>query len=470
MRLRVRPCQLLHGTTTVPGDKSISHRALLLGAIAQGISTVRNWLPAADCRATLNAVRALGVVVEQLSPTELLVHGVGLHGLSSPSTPIDCQGSGTTMRLLAGLLAGQPFTSTLDGHAGLRRRPMERVAVPLREMGAKVETRQGCPPLTIAGGRLRGIDYYLPVASAQVKSAILLAGLYARGQTIVRQPGPARDHTERMLKAQGVDLQGQDNVITLFPGPPRPAAPPRARRERGRGPGSRDGQPLAPCSLTIPADFSSAAFPLVAALLVPKSNLVLEGVGINPTRTGLLDVLRRMGAEIVLLNVSESGGEPVADLMLRSSRLQGVEVGGQTVVRMIDEFPIFTVAATQAQGETLVRDARELRVKETDRIAAIVAELQALGASIEERDDGFIVQGPTRLRGALVQSHGDHRLAMAMIVAGLVADGETVVEGTDVIADSFPGFVELMRGLGAEIEVTAQPPGGLAGSYRLSSR
>lgn len=431
MRLRVRPCQFLHGTATVPGDKSISHRALLLGAIAQGVSTVRNWLPAADCQATLNAVRALGVVVEQPSPTELLVHGVGLRGLSSPSTPIDCQGSGTTMRLLAGILAGQPFTSTLDGHAGLRRRPMERVAIPLREMGAQIETRQGCPPLIISGGRLRGIDYHLPVASAQVKSAILLAGLYAEGQTVVRQPGPARDHTERMLKAQGVDLQVQDNVITLSPNPP---------------------QPPAPCSLTIPADFSSAAFPLVTALLLPKSNLVLGGVGINPTRTGLLDVLRRMGAEIVLLNASESGGEPVADLMLRYSRLQGVEVGGETVVRMIDEFPIFAVAATQAQGETLVRNARELRVKETDRIAAIVAELRALGASIEERDDGFIVQGPARLHGALVQSHGDHRLAMAMVVAGLIADGETVVEGIDVIADSFPGFVDLIRGLGAEIE------------------
>jgi 3-phosphoshikimate 1-carboxyvinyltransferase len=431
MRLRVRPCQFLHGTTSVPGDKSISHRALLLGAIAHGVSTVRNWLPAADCQATLNAVRALGVVVEQPSPTELLVHGVGLRGVSPTSTPIDCQGSGTTMRLLAGILAGQPFTTTLDGHAGLRRRPMERVAIPLREMGAQIETRQGCPPLIITGGRLRGIDYHLPVASAQVKSAILLAGLYTEGQTVIRQPGPARDHTERMLKAQGVDLQVQDNIITLSPNSP---------------------QPPAASSLTIPADFSSAAFPLVAALLLPKSNLVLEGIGVNPTRAGLLDVLRHMGAEIVDLNASESGGEPVADLMLRSSGLQGIKVSGETVVRMIDEFPIFAVAATQAHGETLVRDARELRVKETDRIAAIVTELRALGASIDEQDDGFIVQGPTRLHGALVQSHGDHRLAMAMIVAGLVADGETVVEGIDVIADSFPGFVELMRELGAEIE------------------
>jgi 3-phosphoshikimate 1-carboxyvinyltransferase len=442
VKLRVRPCQRLRGTTTVPGDKSISHRALLLGAIARGVSTIRNWLPAADCQATLSAVRALGVTVEQPSPTELLVHGLGRHGLHPPATPIDCQGSGTTMRLLAGVLAGQPFSSVLDGHAGLRRRPMERVAIPLREMGAEVETRDGCPPLTITGGNLRGVDYHLPIASAQVKSAILLASLYAQGPTTVRQPGPARDHTERMLSAQGIHLEVRGDTITLTPGP----------------------QPLAPCSLTIPADFSSAAFPLIAALLVPDAEVYLEGVGINPTRTGLLDVLRRMGAEIVWLNQSEQGGEPVADLMVRSpatpptlgagrgSRLWGTEVGGDSVVRMIDEFPILAVAATQAEGETLVRDARELRVKETDRIAAVVAELQVLGASIEERDDGFIVRGPTRLRGAPVQGHGDHRLTMALVIAGLLAEGETVVEGAQVIADSFPGFVSLMRKLGAELD------------------
>lgn len=429
MRLRIRPCRFLRGVATVPGDKSISHRALLLGAIAQGVSTVRNWLPAADCQATLNSLRVLGVTVEQPSPTQLLVHGVGLRGLSPSPTPINCHGSGTTMRLLAGVLAGQPSTSILDGHEGLRRRPMDRVAIPLREMGATVETHDGRPPLTITGGRLRGIDYHLPVASAQVKSAVLLAGLYAEGQTVVRQPAPARDHTERMFKAQGVDLKVQDNAITLTPSP----------------------HPLAPYSLTIPADFSSAAFPLVAALLVPKAELYLERVGVNPTRTGLLDVLCKMGAEIVWQNGSESGGEPVADLMVRSSGLRGVEVGGELVVRMIDEFPIFAVAATQAEGETLVHDAHELRVKETDRIAAVVAELQALGASIEERDDGFLVKGPTRLRGAPVQAHGDHRLAMALVVAGLIAEGETVVEGTDVIIDSFPGFVGLMRKLGAEI-------------------
>jgi 3-phosphoshikimate 1-carboxyvinyltransferase len=401
-----------------------------MGAIAQGVSTVRNWLPAYDCQATLNALRALRVEVEQISSTELRINGVGLRGLKPPAARIDCQGSGTTMRLLAGVLSGQSFASTLDGHSGLRRRPMERVAVPLRRMGAEVVTRDGCPPLTITGGQLRGIDYRLPVASAQVKSAILLAGLYAQGQTVVRQPGPSRDHTERMLRAQGVSIRSNDDAIVITP----------------------DGRPLAPISLTVPADLSSAAFPLVAALLVDSGEVTLEGVGVNPTRTGLLDVLDEMGAELTRLNQSEQGGEPVADLVVRSSELRGVEVNGELVVRMIDEFPILAVAATQARGETSVCDARELRVKETDRIASVVAELRKLGAPIQEQDDGFVVEGPTPLRGARVHSRGDHRLAMALVIAGLIAEGETVVEGADVIADSFPGFVSLMRELGAEIE------------------
>jgi 3-phosphoshikimate 1-carboxyvinyltransferase len=444
----------------VPGDKSISHRALLLGGIAEGISTVRNWLPAADCQATLDAVRALGVGVERVSSTELHVRGVGLRGLRPPLAAIDCQGSGTTMRLLTGILAGQPFTSTLDGHAGLRRRPMERVAVPLREMGANVETQDGRPPLIITGGNLRGIDYHMPVASAQVKSAILLAGLYAQGQTTIRQPGPARDHTERMLKAQGADIKLRGDTIRLTP----------------------SFQPLRSFSLTVPADFSSAAFLLVAALLVPKADLVLEGVGTNPTRTGLLEALGEMQAEITLQNSEEQGGESMADLVVHSAptshvrhsspkgtqdswkypgnrghatelgcRLRGTEVSGQTVVRMIDEFPVFAVAATQAQGQTVVRDARELRVKETDRIAAVVSELRTMGASIEEREDGFIVYGPTYLHGAQVHGRGDHRLAMALVVAGLIAQGETVVEGAEVIADSFPDFIHAVRKLGAEI-------------------
>jgi 3-phosphoshikimate 1-carboxyvinyltransferase len=337
---------------------------------------------------------------------------------------------------------------------------MERVAVPLREMGARVETHDGRPPLIITGGNLHGIDYHMPVASAQVKSAILLAGLYAQGQTTIRQPGPARDHTERMLRAQGADIELRGDTIRLTP----------------------NSQLLSSFSLTVPADFSSAAFLLVAALLVPKADLVLQGVGTNPTRTGLLEALGEMEAEIMWLNPGEQGGESTADLVVRSaltsrvlhssprgtqdlwegrgsrgreteldSRLRGTEVSGQTVVRMIDEFPVFAVAATQAQGQTVVRDARELRVKETDRIAAVVTELRAMGASIEEREDGFIVYGPTYLRGAQVHGRGDHRLAMALVVAGLIAQGETVVEGAEVIADSFPDFVDVMCKLGAEI-------------------
>jgi 3-phosphoshikimate 1-carboxyvinyltransferase len=432
VKLHVRSCQLLHGVVLVPGDKSISHRALLLGALADGPSHVRNWLPAEDCRATLNAVRALGVHVEQRSPAELVVHGVGLYGLRQPAAPIDCQGSGTTMRLLAGLLAGQPFTSVLDGHAGLRRRPMERIAVPLRQMGARVDTHDGRPPLSITGGRLSGIDYHLPVASAQVKSAVLLAGLYAEGQTTVREPGPARDHTERMLLARGIELNIEGSAIQLVPG-------------------SRS---LSACSFTVPSDISSAAFPLVAALIAPRADLTVEGVGVNPTRTGLLDVLGRMGAEFEWLGRREEGGEPVADIRVSSQgggRLRGTAIGGDLVVRMIDEFPILAVAATQAEGETVVQDARELRVKESDRIAAVVAELRRLGAVIEEREDGFVVQGPARLRGARVDSHGDHRLAMALAVAGLAAEGETVIDGAEVIADSFPGFVHFMQNIGADL-------------------
>jgi 3-phosphoshikimate 1-carboxyvinyltransferase len=431
MIVRVRPCRHLHGSATVPGDKSISHRALLLGAISEGVSRVDGWLAAADCEATLDVVRSLGVTVEQPDPGRLVIHGRGLHGLRPPpdGATLDCRGSGTTMRLMAGILAGQPFAAVLDGHAGLRRRPMERVAEPLRRMGARVESRDGYPPLAITGGQLRGIDHTLPVASAQVKSAILLAALYAEGVTAVHQPGPARDHTERMLAARGVDVQTVDNTITLQP-PYRP---------------------LRPCPLSVPADFSSAAFPLVAALLVPDSEVRLERIGVNPTRTGLLDVLRDMGARVEWLNRAEQGGEPVADLQVRFSSLRAHNVGGDTVVRMIDEFPIFVVAATQAEGETAVRDAGELRVKESDRIAAVSGELRKMGADIQERPDGFVLRGPRRLHGARVQSAGDHRLAMALVVAGLIATGETIVEGSEVIGDSFPGFAGLMQGLGADL-------------------
>jgi 3-phosphoshikimate 1-carboxyvinyltransferase len=431
MRLTVRPGGTpLRGRVRVPGDKSISHRALLLGALAEGDSQISGFLPSGDCLATLACLRTLGVEVEIHEPTALTVHGRGLGGLQAPSVPLNCVRSGTTMRLLAGILAGQPFESTLTGEEQLLRRPMGRIAEPLRRMGADIEAVDGHAPLTIRGRRLRGHDHTLRVASAQVKSALLLAGLYADGPTIVRQPGPARDHTELMLAAMGAAVEVDGLDVTLSP----PAT-------------------LSPLALEVPGDVSSAAFPLAAAALVPGSEVTVENVGVNPTRTGLLNVLSAMGAGLVVDGEHQRGSEPVADVTVRRSELRGVEVGGDTVVRMIDEFPLLAVVASQAHGATVVRDAAELRVKETDRIAATAAGLGALGAHVEPLPDGFIIEGPTRLRGAVVDSCGDHRLAMALAVAGLIAEGQTVVEHAECITDSFPGFVELMRSMGATMSV-----------------
>jgi len=436
--LLIRRGAALHGRVRVPGDKSISHRALLLGALAQGDSHVTGFLSSGDCQATVHCLRALGIAVDEIDATTLTVHGCGLHALHPPSAPLDCRRSGTTMRMLSGLMAGQAFTSVLTGDAQLRRRPMERVAAPLRQMGAHVDTTDGHAPLTVRGGRLHGIDLSMPIASAQVKSALLLAGLYADGPTVLREPGPARDHTERMLRAMIV---------------------PRPRLGVATGPLTRsDGawtldpaqiDHLRPLDIVVPGDFSSAAFLLVAGTLVPGSEFTVDSVGINPTRTGLLDVLRDMGARIDVRNEGEQGGEPIADLAVRSGALRSAQVGGERVVRMIDEFPILAVAATQAQGETIVRDAAELRVKETDRIATVVTELRKLGAQIEPYEDGFAVSGSTPLHGTVVESHGDHRLAMALAVAGLVAEGQTTVCDTEWIADSFPGFEELLDSLQA---------------------
>lgn len=440
MRMIVREAKGLGGRVKVPGDKSISHRALLLGAIAEGTTRVRNFLPAADCLATLACVRALGVEVERLSETELIVHGQGLHGLTEPKDILDCAGSGTTMRLLAGILAGQPFYSVLTGNEQLRRRPMGRIVEPLRQMGATVLGRDDgrLPPLIILGGNLHGIEYRLPVASAQVKSAILLAGLYADGPTVIHEPGPARDHTERMLAAMGANIQYPISNI-------------KAQEKNGATITLRRASGLSPLNIVVPGDISSAAYFIAAACLVPGSEVAIEGIGVNPTRTGLLDALREMGADILIENQQEIGGEPVADAVVRAghgvSALRGIEVRGDQVPRMIDEFPILAVVASQAEGETIVRDAAELRVKETDRIAAMVAELRKLGACIKERDDGFVVEGPTTLVGSQVNSHGDHRLAMSLAIAGLVAEGETTIEGADCIADSFPSFEEILRAL-----------------------
>jgi len=420
MILTIQPSGPLRGEVTAPGDKSITHRALMLGALGDGPSLIRGPLDGGDCQATMGCLTGLGVPVERLEQSVLRVSGVGLRGFREPEQPLNCVRSGTTMRLLCGLLAGQPLFSVLTGDEQLRRRPMDRVAIPLRRMGARIEGRQGgrLPPLAIAGGGLRGCEHDLPVASAQVKSCLLLAGLYAQGQTVVREPALSRDHTERMLRARGVDVQSRGATHALVG--PAPA--------------------LAAMDVLVPGDLSSAAFFLVGALLTPGSEVLLKNVGLNPTRTGLLTVLEAMGATFERVQERDESGEPVADLLVRAQPLRGARVGGAVVPLMIDEFPILALAATQAEGETVVSDAAELRVKETDRIATIVEALRALGAQIEPRPDGFVIQGPTRLVGAAVDSHGDHRLAMTLAIAGLLADGQTVVRRSECIADSYPAF------------------------------
>lgn len=449
----------LRGSVTVPGDKSISHRAVMLAALADGISHVQGFLHSGDCLATLDCVRRLGVRIDETMTADgkpaLIIYGRGLDGLTAPDpgndsdrrndsdrqndsdTLLNCRRSGTTMRLMAGLLAGQAFDTLLTGDLQLLRRPMRRITEPLRKMGAEIADTEGCGPLTIRGGRqLRGGDHRLAIASAQVKSAILLAGLYAGGPVNVVLPGPARDHTERMLNAHIVSRPGAPGALCYDALTAR--LDPRAVDH------------LRPLVWEIPGDFSSAAF-LIAAALAGSPGVTVEGVGVNPTRTGLLDVLRVMGADVTLSRSREQGGEPVADVTARVSSLVAAEVGGDTVVRMIDEFPIFALLATQASGTTVVRDAAELRVKETDRIMSVVRELRKLGARIEARPDGFVVEGPTQLEGADVAGQGDHRLAMTLAIAGLIARGETRVSGAECIPDSFPGFAETLIALGAEV-------------------
>ena len=427
--LRVKSIRSLQGTITVPGDKSISHRAVLFAALAQGSSRVRNFLHGGDCEATLNAVQMLGIEVERPAPDTLILHSPGPQGWHEPEDVIYCANSGTTIRLLMGMLGGQTFTSILTGSPQLRRRPMGRVSTPLRQMGVEILGRMNgaYAPLALRGGNIHGIEYRLPVASAQVKSALILAGLFAHGETIIHEPGPARDHSERMLRALGADVLVERGTIRVSPLT----------------------APLSALDLVVPGDFSSASFFIVLGALVGDSTLTIRKTNLNPTRTGLLDALRDMGASIDVQNRHTMEGEEVGDIVVRTSSLRGVEISGPLVVRMIDEFPIFAVAATQAQGTTLVRDAAELRVKETDRIATVVAELRKMGADIEEREDGFLVHGPTQLQGAHVESHGDHRLAMALTVAGLIAQGETLIHDVECIADSNPTFLESLASLGA---------------------
>ena len=422
----------LSGRCSVPGDKSISHRAVIFGSLAEGPSRIRNFLDGHDCRATMNIMRAMGVRIDEISSTQLEVHGVGLDGLKEPDDVLNCDNSGTTMRLLTGLLAGQEFVSVLSGTAQIRGRPMARIVDPLRTMGAQIYGRQSgrYAPLTVVPSRLSAIEYKMPVASAQVKSCLLLAGLFAHGLTVVHQPGPARDHTERMLGAMGAPVTALGNTTHSE----RPQAP------------------LNPLNIIIPGDISSAAFLLVAASAVPDSNLTIVDVGVNATRTGIVDALSEMGADIRRRVRPSQGGEPVADLIVSGGGLRGLDFGGEQLVTMIDELPVLAVAATQAAGRTVVRDAQELRVKETDRIATTVSELKKMGAQIQETPDGFIVDGPTPLNGATVDSHGDHRLAMALAVAGLIADGETTIYNAHVTADSFPGFESTLRALEVDVQ------------------
>lgn len=437
MRFRVRPSRRFVGTTEVPGDKSVSHRAALLGAIADGPTEVQGFLEAEDCLRTIAAVQALGAEVTRKGPGHYRIAGAGLRGFQEPADVLDCGNSGTTARLLLGVLAGQPFWTFLTGDESLRRRPMGRVAEPLRAMGATVVGRADGTrlPLGVRGSAaLRAIAWQTPVASAQVKSAILLAGLYADGPVSVTEPAPSRDHSERMLARFGARVAREARRVTLSPS---------AAGLRGT-------------TVRVPGDISSAAFLLVAGAIVPDGRVTVRDVGVNPTRTGLLDVLEAMGVRIGRSGESDEG-EPTASLSVEAAELRGTTVGGALIPRLIDEVPALAVAAAVASGVTTIGDAAELRVKESDRIAALAGALGRLGARVREAPDGLVIEGGQRLRGARVTSGGDHRMAMALVVAGLVAEGETVIEDTACVGTSFPGFVETVNALAGEAVVTVEP-------------
>ena len=474
----MRPTRALRGVVQVPGDKSVTHRALLLAAIAEGESRLRGLLEAGDCLATLRAVEALGVEVQRggaagaaLGAGEVRLRGRWLEGLRAPRGPIDCGRSATTLRLLAGLLAGRPERAVLTGDPQLVGRPMARVVEPLRRMGARIEAEGGRAPLTLAGvdAAARGLDEHAPgppdpsgapleptaprahalrggsfdlsVSSAQVKSALLLAGLRADGHTSVTTPAPCRDHTERLLLRMGAPLRVVDLTVTV-------RAPER---------------PLAPLDVTVPGDLSSAAVLLAAASLVPEGEVRVEGAGLNPTRTGFLSALWRMGGALRVEDERERSGEPLGTVVAGPAALRATRIGGAEVPALIDELPLLVVLATQAEGATVIRDAAELRAKESDRIATLARELRRLGAVLDEAPDGVTVHGPTPLRGAEVDGHGDHRIVMALALAGLVAQGVTVVRGAEALADSYPGLIDDLRRLGAELELQGDAPGPASG-------
>ncbi|MBH8584883.1 MULTISPECIES: 3-phosphoshikimate 1-carboxyvinyltransferase [unclassified Thermoactinomyces] len=416
-----KPFQL---TCKVPGDKSISHRSIMLGALAEGVTEVEGFLPGKDCLGTLQCFEQMGVEIERLSPTSVRIHGRGIHGLKEPVAPLDVGNSGTTIRLMLGILAGAPFFSTVIGDDSISRRPMDRVVQPLRKMGARIEGRENgrYTPLAVKGGRLQGITYHSPVASAQVKSCLLLAGLSAEGVTTVAEPSLSRDHTERMLPAFGAALTAKDHVVSI-----------------------EGGQSLQGTKVRVPGDISSAAFLLAAALMVPGSQVTVEDVGLNPTRTGILDAFKQMGA---MVEVEETGSwcnEPVGRVTVRTGELHGVTIGGEMIPRLIDEIPVLAVVATQAKGTTVIKDAKELKVKESNRIATTVNELKKLEANIEETEDGMVIEGPVTLRGGITTSHGDHRIGMSMAVAGLGSKETVKVLDVESIDVSFPGFFRYIQ-------------------------
>jgi len=429
MQFKLMPGGALTGEARVPGDKSISHRAIMLGALADGTTHISGFLEGEDALATLAAFRAMGVEIEGPVNGGVRVHGVGLHGLQASATPLNLGNAGTGLRLLCGLLAGQAFDTELTGDASLRGRPMGRVIDPLTRMGALIQSAEGGkPPLFISGGqRLQGIHYDLPMASAQVKSCVLLAGLYSEGRTSVSEPAPTRDHTERMLRGFGYPVEYEQGVISL-----------------------RGGGRLRPCEIDVPADISSAAFFLVAASIAPGSDLLLTHVGVNPTRIGVLNILRLMGADITLGNQREVGGEPVADIRVRHAPLKGVDIPLDQVPLAIDELPVLFIAAACAQGRTVLRGAEELRVKESDRIAAMAEGLNTLGVVNEVLKDGIIIEGG-EIGGGVIHTYHDHRIAMSFAIAALRARAEITVMDCDHVTTSFPGFDTLVRGLGLNI-------------------
>jgi 3-phosphoshikimate 1-carboxyvinyltransferase len=429
----VQPSTINDAVVRVPGDKSISHRAVMLGSLAEGRSEVSGFLAGADCLATMAAFRDMGVRIEQTEGNELNIDGVGLRGLRSPGDELDLGNSGTAMRLMAGLMAGQSFSSVLTGDESLSGRPMGRVITPLRNMGAVIDSDDGRPPLRINGSQsLHAIRYDMPVASAQVKSSILIAGLYASGETVVIEPAVTRDHTERMFRAMGVDIRSEDGTVTMA-----------------------GGQTLRACPIQVPADLSSAAFLILAAVLAEDANLLIPDVGINPTRTGVIDILRAMGARIELENRRDLGDEPVADIRVFSSDLKGIEVDPRLVSLAIDEFPVLFVAAAVAKGRTVFSGLSELRVKESDRIAAMAAGLDALGITVNETPDGAVITGGG-FKGGQVESFGDHRVAMSLAITGTVADGPVRVRDVSAVDTSFPGYVTCLKCCGVDIGVSGE--------------